>query len=206
MAERLKMGAPGLNLISNIRRHKMLRNFSSAVAVLSIVFSFIFFSGGVWASEYDHKLDIKNMDVFWKIEGDKIHVKLAAKTTGWVAIGFDPEKAMQGANIVIGAVKKGKVRIEDHYGDRKRNHKSDEKLGGKNHVLNPKGMEKDGVTTISFTLPLDSGEKWDKPIDPSKTSRIMLAFGAGRDSFRAAHVWRGVYDVNYSTGESKKIK
>ena len=128
----------------------MLRKFSSAVAVLGIVFSFIFFSGGVWASEYDHKLDIKKMDVFWKIEDDKIHLKLAAKTTGWVAIGFDPEKAMQGANIVIGAVKKGKVRIEDHYGDRKRNHKKDEKLGGQNHILNPKGMEKDGVTTISL--------------------------------------------------------
>ncbi len=66
------------------------------------------------ASEYDHKLDTDKMDVFWRIDGDKIHVKLAAKTSGWVAIGFDPEKAMQGANIIIGAVKKGKVRIEDH--------------------------------------------------------------------------------------------
>lgn len=184
----------------------MLRQILSAIVILGIVSFSIFFSVVVWASEYDHKLDVDKMDVFWRIDGDKIHVKLAAKTSGWVAIGFDPEKAMQGANIIIGAVKKGKVRIEDHYGDRKRNHKADEKLGGKSHVLNPRGTEKDGVTTISFTLPLDSGDKWDKPIDPAKISRIMLAFGAGRDSFRAGHVWRGIYDVNYTTGESQKIK
>ena len=166
----------------------------------------IAFSGTVSASEYDHTLKVKKMDVQWKVDGDKIHFQLSAETTGWVAIGFDPEKAMQGANIIIGAVKNGKVRIEDHYGDRKRNHKSDKKLGGENHVLDPKGSETDGVTTISFTLPLDSGDKWDKPIDPSKVSRIMLAYGTGRDSFRAAHAWRGVYDVNYTTGETKKIK
>jgi hypothetical protein len=176
--------------------------------IISIVLAILmlFVSGGAMASDYDHKLDIDNMDVFWTVDGDKIHVKLAAKTSGWVAIGFDPENAMQGANIIIGAVKKGKVRIEDHYGDRKRNHKNDEKLGGKNDILDPKGTEADGVTTISFTLPLDTGEKWDKPIDPAKRSRIMLAFGAGRDSFRAGHVWRGVYDINYTTGESWKIK
>lgn len=174
--------------------------------ICTSLFIFVLFSGVAIASEYDHKLDSDKMDVFWKIEGDKIHVKLSAKTTGWVAIGFDPENAMQGANIIIGAVKDGKVKIEDHYGDRKRGHQSDEKLGGANHVLDPKGMEEGGVTTISFTLALDSGEKWDKPIDPGKMSRIMIAYGSGKDSFRAGHAWRGVYDLNYTTGESKKIK
>jgi hypothetical protein len=162
----------------------------------------------VWVSamDYQHKLEAKNMDVFWTIEKDQIHVKLSARTTGWVAIGFDPEKAMQGANIIIGAVKKGKVRIEDHYGDRKRGHSLDKKLGGENHVLNPQGTEADGVTTISFTLALDTGDKWDKPINPQGTSRMMIAYGAGRDSFTARHAYRSVYDINYTTGETKKIK
>ncbi len=174
--------------------------FCAAVILMVLV------AGGAGASEYDHKLDVEKMDVFWSIDGDKIHVKLSAETTGWVAIGFDPEIAMQGANIIIGAVKNGKVRIEDHYGDRKRGHKPDEKLGGASHVLNPMGMEENGVTTISFTLALDSGDKWDKPIDPAKMSRIMIAYGSGKDSFSAGHAWRGIYDINYTTGESKKIK
>lgn len=162
--------------------------------------------GFVAAQDYDHTLAAEDMKVFWKVDGDKIHVKLSAPTEGWVGIGFDPENAMQGANIIIGAVKNGKVRIEDHYGDRKRGHSPDEDLGGQGHVLNPKGMEENGVTTISFTLALTAGDKWDKTIDPSKPSRIMVAYGSGRDSFKAGHKYRGVYDINYTTGETKKIK
>ncbi len=176
-------------------------------AVIATMLSICFFLPGVvLASEYLHKLQAKNMDVYWEIDGDQIHVKLSAKTTGWVAIGFDPEKAMQGANIIIGAVKNGKVKIEDHYGDRKRGHSTDKKLGGDNHILNPQGMEEDGITTITFSFPLDSGDKWDKPIDPAKPSRIMIAYGSGRDSFKSGHSYRAVYDINYTTGETTKIK
>ncbi|MFH2061174.1 MAG: DOMON domain-containing protein [Pseudomonadota bacterium] len=158
------------------------------------------------AMDYQHKLEVKDMQFSWTIEGDNIHVMVSAKTTGWVGIGFDPEKAMQGANIIIGAVKDGKVKIEDHYGDRNRGHSSDEELGGKNDVINPSGMEEGGVTTISFTLPLTSDDKWDKPINASGTTRIMLAYGAGKDSFKTRHPYRTIYDVDLSTGKSKKIK
>lgn len=112
----------------------------------------------------------------------------------------------RGANIIIGAVKSGKVKIEDHYGDRKRGHSSDEKLGGKNHVLDPSGEESDGVTTISFSLPLDTKEEWDKPIVPGKMSRVMIGYGDGRDSFNDRHAFRSVYDINYTTGETKELK
>ena len=155
---------------------------------------------------YLYKLEVKNMQFSWTVEGDKIHVKLSAKTTGWVAIGFYPEKKMGGANIIIGAVKDGKFKIEDHYANRSRGHSSDEKLGGKNDVLNPSGSEENGVTTISFTLPLDTGDKFDKPINPEGTSKIMLAHGKGRDSFKNRHPFRTTYEINFSTGETKKIK
>ncbi len=160
----------------------------------------------VGAGEYAHTLKLKNMDVAWTLDGDKIHFDLSAKTTGWVAVGIDPEKAMMGANIIIGAVKKGKVRIQDHYADKKRAHKKDKKLGGKSHVMNPKGSESGGMTRISFTIPLDSGEKWDKPIKTDGMTRVMFAYGSGRDSFSAGHKFRTVYDVNFSTGEAKKVK
>ena len=166
----------------------------------------ILFPAYASATEYQHKFEAKGMEVFWTIDKEQIHVKLTAKTTGWVAIGFDPEKAMQGADIIIGAVKKGKVKIQDHYGDRRRGHSPDKKLGGANHVLNPAGEEVDGFTTISFSRALDSKDKWDKPIVAQGTNRIMIAYGSGKDSFKTRHKYRGVYDINYSTGETKKIK
>jgi hypothetical protein len=158
------------------------------------------------AMEYQHKIEGKGIEFAWTIEGDQIHVMLTAKTTGWLAVGFDPEDAMEGANIVIGAAKGDKVKIEDHYGDRKRGHSSDTDLGGKNDVLNPAGFEKDDTTVITFTYPLNTGEKVDKPIHAEGKNKIMLAYGAGKDSFKTRHPYRAVFEVDLSTGESKEIK
>lgn len=72
--------------------------------------------------------------------------------------------------------------------------------------MDPQGMEENGVTTISFTRALAAGEKTDKTIETGKLYRIMVAYGTGRDSFRAGHKYRGVYDVNFSTGDVKKVK
>lgn len=173
-----------------------------AVTVLMAVFPPLSQS----AMEYKHKLELENMTFEWRVEADHIHVRLLADTTGWVGIGFDPEKAMSGANIIIGAVKKGRFKVEDHYASRKRGHTSDEKLGGTNDVLNPIGTEEKGVTTIAFSMLLDTGDKYDKPIKPEGTTKVMLAYGAGRDSFRDRHPFRTVYEINLSTGENKKIK
>jgi len=175
-------------------------------AMIIVALMFIAFPVSSMAMDYQHTLKVKNMTFSWTIEGEQIHVLLSAKTTGWVGIGFDPEKAMQGANIIIGAVKKGKARVEDHYGNKKRGHTSDKKLGGKNDVLNSGGSEEDGITTITFTLPLDTGDKYDKPIDPKATSKVMLAYGSGKDSFKTRHPYRTIYEINYSTGENKKLK
>jgi len=158
------------------------------------------------AAEYQHKLEEKDMMFAWTIQGDEIHVQLSAKTEGWVAVGFDPIDAMEGANIIIGAVKDGKVKIEDHFGDRKRGHSSDEELGGKNDVKNPVGTEEKGITTVSFTIPLNSGDKYDKPIPADGKGKVMLAYGAGKDSFTNRHPFNVVYEINLKTGESKKVK
>ncbi|MCD4720189.1 MAG: hypothetical protein K8S13_10080 [Desulfobacula sp.] len=80
-------------------------------SIMALIFLLIPLS--LSAMEYQHTLEVKNMQFSWTIEENQIHVQLSAKTTGWVAIGFDPEKAMGGANIIIGAVKKGKFGIEE---------------------------------------------------------------------------------------------
>jgi hypothetical protein len=182
---------------------KMKKNI---IMTMVFVIMVLFVPFSLHATDYQHTLEVKDMQFSWAIEGDKIHVKLSAKTTGWVGIGFDPETAMAGANIIIGAVKNGKFKVEDHYADRKRGHKNDVKLGGTNDVINTFGSEEDGVTTISFTFPLDSGDKYDKPIKAQGKYRVMLAYGAGKDSFKNRHPYRTIYDIDLSTGENEKIK
>lgn len=176
------------------------------MSLLTLALILFVFPIAVSAMDYPQKLEAKDMDFSWRIDGDQIHIKLSAKTTGWVAIGFDPEKDMQGANIIIGAVKKGKFKVEDHYGDRRRGHSSDKELGGNNDVMNASGSEVDGITTISFSIPLDTGDKYDKPVTPDKMTKIMLGYGSGKDSFRTRHPYRAVYEVNLMTGEREEIK
>ena len=158
------------------------------------------------AMEYQHNLEAEHMQFSWSIDTDQIHVRLTAKTSGWVGIGFDPENAMSGANIIIGAVNNGSFTVEDHYADRKTGHVNDEKAGGVNDVLNPSGSEENGVTVISFSLLLNTGDKYDKQIDPDGTTKVMLACGGEKDSFKLHHPFRYIYDVNLLTGENKKIK
>jgi hypothetical protein len=171
---------------------------------LMMLVAAVLLSGGVSATDYAHRLEAGEVTLAWTVDGDLIHMQIFAKTAGWVSIGIDPEDAMGGADIIIGAVRNDKVRIEDHFADRKRGHSPDEKLGGKNHVLNPAGTEKDGITTLSFSRSLDATEQWDKPFNIPGKTRIMVAHGS-RDSFVATHQFRAVYDIDFTTGEAVKV-
>jgi len=180
----------------------MLKRYLIISAVLFGVLAMPIF---LMAADYKHQIEIKEMVFAWTLAEDQIHVKLSAKTTGWVGIGFSPEKAMQGANIIIGAVQNGKFKVQDHYGSRKTGHKSDEKLGGESHILNPGGTQENGITTITFSLPLSTKDKWDKEIKKGRNI-IMFAYSRGKDSFKTGHRFRTVYDIDLTTGGNKKIK
>lgn len=161
-------------------------------------------AGYVLAADYSHELKAKNMDFSWKVDGDKLAVKINAKTTGWVGIGFNPSKKMKDANFVLGYVKKGKVKITDEYGVKTTSHKSDEKIGGTSDVTLVGGSEEGGVTSIEFTIPLSSGDSKDAKLDPNGETVVLLAYGSGRDSFRSKHKYRGTFLVNLASGEWKK--
>lgn len=155
--------------------------------------------------QYTHKIDVKDMSFQWKIDGDLIHIKLAAKTKGWVGVGFNPSKMMKDANFILGYVKNGKPAVTDHFGTGERIHQSDKKTGGKNNISNIYGTEKNGNTEIGFTIPLNSGDSNDQEIRVNQDTKILLAYGAGRDSFRAVHKFRTKMSVNLVSGKYKKI-
>lgn len=154
--------------------------------------------------QYTNKIDVKNMSFSWKIDGDQIHIKLAANTKGWVGVGFNPSKLMKDANFILGYVKNGKPAVTDHFGTGERIHQSDKKTGGKNNISNIFGTEKNGNTEIGFTIPLNSGDSKDQEIKVDQDTKILLAYGAGRDSFRSVHKFRSKILVNLASGKYKK--
>jgi len=157
----------------------------------------------VIASAYDHEVTAKKMSFAWKIDGDTLHGKMSAKTKGWVAVGFNPSKKMKDANFIIAYVKGKKVSIADHFGNKATGHSADKKKGGTEDVMLVSGVEENGVTTIEFTIPLNSADKMDSPLSVDGDTNLLLAYGPDRDSFKARHKFRTSMSVNLSTGATK---
>lgn len=160
----------------------------------------------IQAGQYDYEIKDKKITFAWKVDGDKLAVKLTAETDGWVGIGFNPSKDMKDANYVLGYVKDGETKITDDFGDSETSHSPDEKLGGTSDVALIGGTETGGMTTIEFTIPLKSSDKNDGLINVNGDTLVLLAFGSGRDSFKTKHTYRTALRVNLGTGASKPAK
>lgn len=158
------------------------------------------------AAEYSHELKDKDISFAWTVDGDNLAVKLSANTDGWVGVGFNPSEGMKDAGFILGYVKKGEAKIVDHFGVDENKHEADEKLSGTSDVTLVGGTEDGGVTTIEFTIPLQSTDKNDAVLDPNGETIVLLAYGAGRDSFRSKHKYRGTFKVNLGSGVSQKAE
>jgi len=175
---------------------------------ISAIFT-LFFAGVACmadAAPFQHQLTTDGITFEWSIEKKDITIQLSAETDGWVAIGFNPSEKMKDANFILGYVKRGKTVVADHFGITAHQHKSDKKLGGKENITNIEGHEKDGITTISFSIPLDSGDETDQVLSMDGETTVLLAYGSGRDSFRTRHKFRTALKVNLNTGTFEKIK
>ena len=155
---------------------------------------------------FDHKIEVETLTFEWQLAGESLRVRLSAKTKGWVGIGFNPTREMKDGNFILGYVKKGKVKVFDHFGFTKRQHKSDTKLGGKKNISDTGGEEAGGRTAIRFTIPLNSGDDKDREIFADKDNTVLLAHGAGRDSLKGKHAFKTVLKVNLKTGLYDKLK
>jgi hypothetical protein len=183
----------------------MKKKFMRIIIMLPLI---VLITGSCYAFSdgYDHKIAVENVVFEWKLQGENIHIRLAAKTESWVGIGFNPITRMKDANFVIGYVKKGKVTITDHFGTDERQHEKDTKLGGAKNIQDMSGKEENGVTEITFSLPLNSKDSKDRPIWTDKENTVLLAYGAGRDSYRTKHQFRAELKVNMITGEFSILK
>ncbi len=163
------------------------------------------FQGGA-AGTYDHEIKEQKMTFAWKVDGDKLAVKVSAETEGWVGIGFNPSNGMKDANYILGYVKDGETKLLDEFGDSENGHSPDDKLGGSSDVTLVGGSEQGGVTTIEFTVPLKSADKYDGTINGAGDNIVLLAYGGGRDSFKSKHNYRSTLKVNFASGASQKAK
>ncbi len=122
------------------------------------------------------------------VPGDLLSVKLSAPTTGWLSVGFDPSQAMLDANIIIGYVESSTAVLRDDFGWQMTSHRADTLLGGTHDLTVDGGSEAAGETEIQFTIPLNSGDSYDRELMIGNTYTVIFARSAnGEDNFTAPH-------------------
>jgi len=99
----------------------------------------------------------------------------------WVAVGFNPGWVMKNANIVIGTIVNGASMVSDEFGDGMFSHKPDTLLKGTNDLISGTCSVQNNVTTLTFSIPLNSGDKKDCLLESGKTVKLIFAAGQSTD-------------------------
>ena len=146
--------------------------------------------GVIADKEYAKMQQMGEIEVYSRIDGDKVRMALKAKTNGYLAIGFGPSQRMQDADIILGFVKDGKATVADMFSTGPTGpHPPDDQQGGKNDVTVFGGSNKDGVTVIEFERKLDTGDAKDKVI---KTGDNKVIWAISEEAaFSGKHPKRG---------------
>lgn len=151
--------------------------------------------GIIQSGEYKHATEAGGFRVYWDNDSVVLRIGLFSQGTGYVAIGLDPEYRMRGANFIMGTVRNGQTILRDDYGVGSLTHGSDLDQGGSDDILVAAGRELNGQTTIEFVIPLDSGDRYDKPLQPGGTYDILVAFHNTSDNFSTRHSQRGSGEI-----------
>jgi len=125
-----------------------------------------------------------NSDSFvftYMISEKNLVAKVSYPTTGWVAIGFNPTTVMKNANIIIGTRINDVPVVSDEYGTGWFSHKPDTSIGGKNNITHGDCTIENGVMTVSFTIPLNSGDGKDGIIERGKPVKVIFAASKKND-------------------------
>jgi hypothetical protein len=150
--------------------------------------------GRIDAGEYVFKSEFDGGEhiLYWRIQGDTVVFAIEGKTSGWVALGIDPEEVMDKADMIFGWVtESGEAKIVDAYSTGQIGpHPPDTELGGSADVLEFGGTERDGVTTIEFSRPLSTDDSYDKDVPEEGTLKVIWAYGDS-DDFEEYHAAAG---------------
>lgn len=132
----------------------------------------------------------------WEIDGGYLEGTLKAPGEGWIAVGFNPENMMEGADFVIGYVSGDEVFIRDDYGSWLTSHDSDVSLGGSDDIIILGGIENRSGTEIRFRKSLEAVDEFDHEFIPGQEIPVIFAF-SDKDSFTGMHRGRGKATIRF---------
>ncbi len=161
------------------------------IAAPAVVESGYAIDGWIVAGEYAHEMAIAGVGVYWANDDQHLRIGLVSPGTGFVCIGLDPDRQMEGANIIIASVHEGELTIRDDYGNEPLAHIDDTLRGGQDNILTAAGNQWPDQTVVEFIIPLDSGDTMDKPLLAGHEYTVLVAYHSLLDDFSNRHTRRG---------------
>lgn len=112
------------------------------------------------AQKQKNQIQVERMQISWEHQGDQIKFTATAPDDGWVALGFNTKNNIVYSNLIMVGVAKNDVQAEDFYVVSAGNPKPVKSLGAKSQIKDYQGWEKQGKTTVTFSLPVESTDDY----------------------------------------------
>lgn len=133
------------------------------------------------AQENMKEVHKNGMTVKWKIEEEHIHFQMEAPTDGWVTIGFNETTALAGTYLLMGRIRNGKAEVVEHYTERPGSYKPVVDYGVPSQVVKVSGEEKEGRTSLEFSIPIKKVSKYHKQLSPGTKWNLLIAYSLDDD-------------------------
>lgn len=123
----------------------------------------------------------EGFELEWEHLEDKVRFSLTAPTTGWVAVGFTETGDLIDSNLIQGRVKNGNVFIQDQFITGFGEHPPVEALAVPSRISDVEGEEKNGNTTIIFSITKDRMDRLHYDLLEGKEINVWLAYSVSDD-------------------------
>ncbi len=117
----------------------------------------------------------------YTIQEDKLECTLEAKTNGWIGVGFNDKNSIVNSDLLLFNIINGSASATDLYVKGIGNPVKDSSLGGSNTIELLDSIEKNGITRVMFSIPLESGDPFDFTHRLNKSYWLILAFSIEDD-------------------------
>ncbi len=125
--------------------------------------------------------------IYWFNDSSDLYICLESPSGGWTAVGFDPGFAMKDSNIIFFAMDGENILARDDFGVSSFFHSDDETLGGSFDITQYAGKKAGDGANFEFILPLKSGDKFDKALEPGNEYKVNLAINSTDTDFDNKH-------------------
>ena len=146
------------------------------------------------AADGARHIALSDMEFAWRHEADRLHGTLSAPGNGWLAVGFNDARRLDGTRFVIAAVADAPPRAEVHIA-LPPDHRTVEALtGSPSGLANLAGRFENGRSVLSFSLPHRTADRYARDLSPGRSTHLMLAWSHAPD-FDHHSAWREHIDV-----------